>query len=341
MMWFFSKVRYALIVSLLVHVIAVFALPRELQNDDNAVEGAKGQLAVVLGDIQELTAAQSENPDNKAEEIRPTTDQQKIEPVQEVATATLAQVTEVRQTKVQETTRYLEAQDANPVQSIEAVAVAEQSTIAVALAVASDTPKPIEPETVTQAELVELVKEVPKPKKIAKRKPKKKVAPKKRKKPKKVKKKRRKKAAKKASKAGKALKGKARKGKSLRNAVKGANSSRLGKKGGRQGGRSGKGVGVGNAKKSGYRGLINSLIQRRKRYPARALRRRLKGTVTVQFRILPSGQVTNIRVIRSSGHSILDNDAKKTIRRISPAPSPKLYRGPTTRLMTVPIRYSF
>ncbi|MGE5301031.1 MAG: energy transducer TonB [Acidobacteriota bacterium] len=77
---------------------------------------------------------------------------------------------------------------------------------------------------------------------------------------------------------------------------------------------------------SGDPGAVNTIraaIERAKRYPPLARRRGLEGTVTAEFTISARGYPENIRIVRSSGHEILDSAAKKTILRASPFPAVK------------------
>ncbi len=77
---------------------------------------------------------------------------------------------------------------------------------------------------------------------------------------------------------------------------------------------------------SGGPGAVNTIraaIERAKSYPPLARKRGLEGTVTAEFTISAKGYPENIRIVRSSGHEILDSAAKKTILRASPFPSVK------------------
>lgn len=58
-------------------------------------------------------------------------------------------------------------------------------------------------------------------------------------------------------------------------------------------------------------------------YPLGAQRQGLKGTVELNVRLEASGRVSDVRVVRSSSHEILDEAALETIRRVSPLPFPE------------------
>jgi protein TonB len=47
-----------------------------------------------------------------------------------------------------------------------------------------------------------------------------------------------------------------------------------------------------------------------------------EGRVVVAFVILPDGRVRDIRVVRGSGHALLDRSAVEAVRSASPFPPP-------------------
>jgi protein TonB len=49
----------------------------------------------------------------------------------------------------------------------------------------------------------------------------------------------------------------------------------------------------------------------------------LKGTVELYVRLEADGRVSDVRVVRSSSHEILDQAALETIRRVGPLPFPE------------------
>lgn len=66
-----------------------------------------------------------------------------------------------------------------------------------------------------------------------------------------------------------------------------------------------------------YKNALSKLIQKNKRYPKKAKRRRHEGRVMVSFVIFPDGRIDQIQVIESSGRSSLDKGAIKTLKKIS------------------------
>lgn len=76
-------------------------------------------------------------------------------------------------------------------------------------------------------------------------------------------------------------------------------------------------------------------LERRKRYPSGA-NNRGGETVYVRFRIDAQGNVSSIRLTRSSGYARLDKAALNTVRKASPVPAPP---PGVKRTITVPIRF--
>jgi protein TonB len=67
---------------------------------------------------------------------------------------------------------------------------------------------------------------------------------------------------------------------------------------------------------------ISQAIQRRIAYPVLARRRGLQGQTTVSFRLSDSGEVSELRVVASSGHDLLDAAAMQAVLRATPLPAP-------------------
>ncbi|MEB1528558.1 energy transducer TonB [Xanthomonas sp. WHRI 7945] len=63
-------------------------------------------------------------------------------------------------------------------------------------------------------------------------------------------------------------------------------------------------------------------LQRYKRYPRPAQRRRQEGVVQVQFAVDRRGHASAIRVVQGSGHDALDSETLATVQRASPLPPP-------------------
>ena len=67
-----------------------------------------------------------------------------------------------------------------------------------------------------------------------------------------------------------------------------------------------------------YQEIIKKKIESAKRYPRKARRKRIEGIVYLKFIILSNGSLKEVKIKRSSGSSILDEEAVSTINRASP-----------------------
>jgi len=102
--------------------------------------------------------------------------------------------------------------------------------------------------------------------------------------------------------------------------------------------------GAGNITSSGdgeelaqYREQLQSWIRRFHLYPSRARRRKLEGTVLVEFELDDAGAVVATTLVGSSGEKVLDNAAIKTLRVASPMPAPPA--NVSERKFPVPLSY--
>jgi protein TonB len=71
-----------------------------------------------------------------------------------------------------------------------------------------------------------------------------------------------------------------------------------------------------------YALTLNRHVERHRRYPDAARRRRVQGTVLVAFTINRQGQVISSRITKSSGSPALDEEALAVLKRASPMPVP-------------------
>ncbi len=74
-------------------------------------------------------------------------------------------------------------------------------------------------------------------------------------------------------------------------------------------------------------------------YPRMARRRGLEGTVTLAVTVLKDGSVNKVRLHKSSGHTLLDKSALKTVKRWRFSPGTKNGR-PATMEVLVPVRFN-
>lgn len=70
-----------------------------------------------------------------------------------------------------------------------------------------------------------------------------------------------------------------------------------------------------------YLSALRAQLERHKTYPAVAQRRRMEGTTTVRFTIARNGTILGYRIVRSSGHSVLDREVEELLQRASPLPA--------------------
>jgi TonB family protein len=83
---------------------------------------------------------------------------------------------------------------------------------------------------------------------------------------------------------------------------------------------------------SAYAKHVRLHLARQKHYPAEANRLALQGTAIVAFTVQPGGDVSDIRLVRSSGSAILDDQVQSMVLRANPFPSrPMERRSGSTR----------
>jgi len=85
---------------------------------------------------------------------------------------------------------------------------------------------------------------------------------------------------------------------------------------------------------------ILALLERHKRYPEIAQSRRQQGIAQVFFSLDRQGRVIDSRVVRSSGASVLDEEALALLRRAQPFPAPPRELPGEHVDLTVPIRFN-
>lgn len=78
--------------------------------------------------------------------------------------------------------------------------------------------------------------------------------------------------------------------------------------------------------------VIESQIERAKKYPRFARERGIQGVVRVRFKLKPTGEVDQVEISKSSGYAVLDTASVKTVYRASPMPY-------VSGWVTVPITY--
>ena len=79
---------------------------------------------------------------------------------------------------------------------------------------------------------------------------------------------------------------------------------------------------------------IRDLILKNITYPPPAKKIGWQGKVLVSFIIMEDGRVTNIKIVKSSGHAVLDRNVLETIREVQPFPKP-----PVRAELFIPVNY--
>ena len=89
-----------------------------------------------------------------------------------------------------------------------------------------------------------------------------------------------------------------------------------------------------------YRMRVSRVVGKRYRYPTRARRAGLEGRVVVGINVDARGAIKWVKVVVSSGSSILDRNALETARSIATLPAPPTELHWKDRTIRVPIVYS-
>jgi len=70
-----------------------------------------------------------------------------------------------------------------------------------------------------------------------------------------------------------------------------------------------------------YQDMVKQRIEEARRYPHWAKRQGIEGISYISFTVLSNGLSQDIKIVRSSGSKILDEEAVATIKRASPFPA--------------------
>lgn len=90
---------------------------------------------------------------------------------------------------------------------------------------------------------------------------------------------------------------------------------------------------------AGYRARVNGAFGRRFKYPRRAERAMLEGKVLVEVIIDAHGQILSRRILKSSGHAILDNAALASVASVVRLPAPPTELSWERKAIQVPFIY--
>ncbi len=97
-------------------------------------------------------------------------------------------------------------------------------------------------------------------------------------------------------------------------------------------------AGLSGAAVADWKSEIVMRIMSEKEYPEEARAQGTNGTAVVAFSVGASGGIRSVRLVRSSGSSILDRAAVETVRRANPVPPAPA--GVPGGSFTVPLRFS-
>lgn len=88
-----------------------------------------------------------------------------------------------------------------------------------------------------------------------------------------------------------------------------------------------------------YGDTLGKLFSREQQYPRLAAMRGWEGEVVLRISIARKGKLVAVRVLRSSGHEVLDRNAEALASALSPYPAPPDDISASELEITVPIRY--
>jgi len=74
-------------------------------------------------------------------------------------------------------------------------------------------------------------------------------------------------------------------------------------------------------------------------YPRLAAMRGWEGEVLLRLTIAPTGGLASVRIVRSSGHEVLDKHAVSLVQQSGPLPKPPRGFDEQDLEITVPVRY--
>lgn len=88
-----------------------------------------------------------------------------------------------------------------------------------------------------------------------------------------------------------------------------------------------------------YLAELAAWLERYKRYPKRAQRRRQEGTVELSFVVDRRGRVLRYDIARSSGHTLLDDAVRRLIERAQPLPGVPADLGQGSLALRLPVGF--
>jgi len=92
--------------------------------------------------------------------------------------------------------------------------------------------------------------------------------------------------------------------------------------------------------KANYYAMVSAHLNRRKKYPTEARKARKQGVVKVRFTVDRNGNISNVSITGSSGHTILDQATLALMQRVAPLPRMPKSMVPNKVTISLPIDYS-
>ena len=89
-----------------------------------------------------------------------------------------------------------------------------------------------------------------------------------------------------------------------------------------------------------WRDLVAARLQQNKRYPRDAEARHETGAAVLTFSVNRAGKVLSARVVKSSGHAVLDDEVLEMVHRAEPLPAFPPAMTQAAIQLTVPIQFS-
>ncbi len=80
--------------------------------------------------------------------------------------------------------------------------------------------------------------------------------------------------------------------------------------------------------------ISDAIVLQHIQYPEEAQNRGIEGRVLVSFIIMADGTVKDIKILNSSGYTLLDKNAVDTVKNSAPFPKP-----PANAELRIPINY--
>ncbi|NRD90379.1 hypothetical protein C8024_14290 [Sphingopyxis sp. BSNA05] len=92
--------------------------------------------------------------------------------------------------------------------------------------------------------------------------------------------------------------------------------------------------------RANYYAMVSAHLNQRKKYPTEARKAREQGVVKVRFTVDRTGNISNVSITGSSGHTILDQATLALMQRVAPLPAMPASMERDQVTISLPIDYS-